>query len=191
MEIVFATHNQHKLEEVMQMLPENISLLSLDDIGFNQEIEETGDTFALNAAIKAQVISASTERNVFADDSGLVIEALNGAPGIYSARYAGTGNSKDNIVKVLNELKGETNRNAYFIAVICLILDKKEYYFEGRINGTITQEIMGEDGFGYDPIFIPEGHSLSFAQMSPEQKNSLSHRGKAVELLHDFLLKKH
>ncbi len=191
MEIVFATHNQHKLEEVMQMLPENISLLSLDDIGFNQEIEETGDTFALNAAIKAQVISASTQRNVFADDSGLVIEALNGAPGIYSARYAGTGNSKDNIVKVLNELKGETNRNAYFIAVICLILDKKEYYFEGRINGTITQEIMGEDGFGYDPIFIPEGHSLSFAQMSPEQKNSLSHRGKAVELLHDFLLKKH
>lgn len=191
MEIVFATHNQHKLEEVMQMLPENISLLSLDDIGFNQEIEETGDTFALNAAIKAQVISASTERNVFADDSGLVIEALNGAPGVYSARYAGTGNSKDNIVKVLNELKGETNRNAYFIAVICLILDKKEYYFEGRINGTITQEIMGEDGFGYDPIFIPEGHSLSFAQMSPEQKNSLSHRGKAVELLHDFLLKKH
>lgn len=191
MEIVFATHNQHKLEEVMQMLPENISLLSLDDIGFNQEIEETGDTFALNAAIKAQVISASTQRNVFADDSGLVIEALNGAPGVYSARYAGTGNSKDNIVKVLNELKGETNRNAYFIAVICLILDKKEYYFEGRINGTITQEIMGEDGFGYDPIFIPEGHSLSFAQMSPEQKNSLSHRGKAVELLHDFLLKKH
>ncbi len=191
MEIVFATHNQHKLEEVMQMLPENISLLSLDDIGFNQEIEETGDTFALNAAIKAKVISASTERNVFADDSGLVIEALNGAPGIYSARYAGTGNSKDNIVKVLNELKGETNRNAYFIAVICLILDKKEYYFEGRINGTITEEIMGEEGFGYDPIFIPEGHSLSFAQMSPEQKNSLSHRGKAVELLHDFLLKKH
>lgn len=191
MEIVFATHNQHKLEEVMQMLPENISLLSLDDIGFNQEIEETGDTFALNAAIKAQVISASTQRNVFADDSGLVIEALNGAPGVYSARYAGTGNSKDNIVKVLNELKGETNRNAYFIAVICLILDKKEYYFEGRINGTITQEIMGEDGFGYDPIFIPEGHSLSFAQMSPEQKNSLSHRGIAVELLHDFLLKKH
>ena len=187
MELIFASHNQHKLEEVKQMLPQNIQFKSLTDINFNDEIEETGVTFEENAKIKSDTIFAKTGVNVFADDSGLVIEGLNGAPGVYSARYAGTGKSEDNIAKVLTEMEGISNRNAYFIAVFCLILDGKEYFFEGRVNGTISTEILGEDGFGYDPIFIPEGYTKSFAQMSPEEKNSMSHRGRAVEKLHNFL----
>ena len=189
MELIFATHNQHKLEEVQQMLPKNLQFKSLTEINFHDEIEETGDTFIENARIKAQTIFEKTGVNVFADDSGLVIDGLNGAPGVYSARYAGTGKSEDNIAKVLEELKGNTNRNAYFIAVFCLILDGKEYFFEGRVNGTISEEILGKDGFGYDPIFIPEGYSQSFAQMSAEEKNSMSHRGRVVEQLNEFLTK--
>ena len=187
MELIFATHNQHKLEEVKQMLPQNIQFKSLTEINFHDEIEETGTTFEENARIKAQTILKKTGVNVFADDSGLVINGLNGAPGVYSARYAGTGKSEDNIAKVLKELNGISDRSAYFIAVFCLILEGKEYFFEGRINGTIAEEILGEDGFGYDPIFIPEGYSKSFAQMSPEEKNSMSHRGRAVEQLNEFL----
>ncbi|MBF0596449.1 RdgB/HAM1 family non-canonical purine NTP pyrophosphatase [Faecalibacter rhinopitheci] len=189
MELIFATHNQHKLEEVKQMLPQYIQFKSLTEINFNDEIEETGDTFIENARIKAQTIYKKTGVNVFADDSGLVIEGLEGAPGVYSARYAGTGKSEDNIAKVLEELKDIENRNAYFIAVFCLILDGKEYFFEGRINGTISKSIMGADGFGYDPIFIPENYTQSFAEMSAEEKNSMSHRGRAVEQLNKFLSK--
>lgn len=187
MELIFATHNQHKLQEVKQMLPKNIHFKSLTEINFNEEIEETGSTFIENARIKAQTIYQKTGLNVFADDSGLVINALNGAPGVFSARYAGTGKSEDNIAKVLEELAGISNRSAYFIAVFCLILNGKEYFFEGKINGTISDDILGKDGFGYDPIFIPEGYSKSFAQMSPEEKNSMSHRGRAVEQLNNFL----
>lgn len=187
MELIFATHNQHKLEEVKQMLPQHIQFKSLTEINFHDEIEETGTTFEENARIKAQTIYQKTGVNVFADDSGLVINGLNGAPGVFSARYAGTGKSEDNIAKVLQELEGISDRSAYFIAVFCLILEGKEYFFEGRINGTISEEILGEDGFGYDPIFIPEGHSKSFAQMSPEEKNSMSHRGRAVAQLNEFL----
>ena len=189
MELIFATHNQHKLEEVKQMLPQHLQFKSLTEINFHDEIEETGTTFVENARIKAQTIYQKTGVNVFADDSGLVIEALNGAPGVYSARYAGTGKSEDNIAKVLEEMKGISNRKAYFIAVFCLILNGEEHFFEGRINGTIAEEILGEDGFGYDPIFIPEGETLSFAQMSAEAKNSMSHRGRAVEQLNQFLTK--
>lgn len=187
MELIFATHNQHKLEEVKQMLPQNIQFKSLTEIDFHDEIEETGTTFKENAKLKADTIFLKTNKNIFADDSGLVIEGLNGAPGVYSARYAGTGKSEDNIAMVLKEMDGITNRNAYFIAVFCLILEGKEYYFEGKVNGTIATEILGEDGFGYDPIFIPEGYTKSFAQMSAEEKNSMSHRGRAVEQLHNFL----
>ena len=189
MELIFATHNQHKLEEVKQMLPQNLQFKSLTEINFHDEIEETGSTFIENATIKAQTIFQKSGVNVFADDSGLVIEGLDGAPGVYSARYAGTGKSEDNIAKVLEELKGIENRKAYFIAVFCLILDGKEYFFEGRVNGTIAEEILGADGFGYDPIFIPEGHTKSFAQMTSEEKNSMSHRGRAVEQLNEFLTK--
>lgn len=187
MELIFATHNNNKVKEVTKMLPSYLSMKSLTDINFFDEIEETGETFEENAQLKAQTIFEKTGKNIFADDSGLVIEALNGAPGVYSARFAGTGKDEDNIAKALKELEGKTNRKAYFISIFCLILDGKEYFFEGRVNGTIATEIMGDNGFGYDPIFIPDGFSKSFAQMSPEEKNAISHRGKAVEKLNDFL----
>lgn len=187
MELIFATHNNNKVKEVTKMLPSYLSMKSLTDINFFDEIEETGTTFEENAQLKAKTIFDKTGKNIFADDSGLVIEALDGAPGVYSARYAGTGKDEDNIAKALKELEGETNRKAYFISIFCLILNGKEYFFEGRVNGTIATEIMGDNGFGYDPIFIPDGFSKSFAQMSPEEKNAISHRGKAVEKLNDFL----
>lgn len=187
MELIFATHNNNKVKEVTKMLPSYLSMKSLTDINFFDEIEETGTTFEENAQLKAKTIFDKTGKNIFADDSGLVIEALDGAPGVYSARYAGTGKDEDNIAKALKELEGKTNRKAYFISIFCLILDGKEYFFEGRVNGTIATEIMGDNGFGYDPIFIPDGFSKSFAQMSPEEKNVISHRGKAVEKLNDFL----
>jgi len=187
MELIFATHNNNKVKEVTKMLPSYLSMKSLTDINFFDEIEETGTTFEKNAQLKAKTIFDKTGKNIFADDSGLVIEALDGAPGVYSARYAGTGKDEDNIAKALKELEGKTNRKAYFISIFCLILDGKEYFFEGRVNGTIATEIMGDNGFGYDPIFILDGFSKSFAQMSPEEKNAISHRGKAVEKLNDFL----
>lgn len=187
MELIFATHNNNKVKEVTKMLPSYLSMKSLTDINFFDEIEETGTTFEENAQLKAKTIFDKTGKNIFADDSGLVIEALDGAPGVYSARYAGTGKDEDNIAKALKELEGKTNRKAYFISIFCLILDGKEYFFEGRVNGTIATEIMGDNGFGYDPIFIPDGFSKSFAQMSSEEKNAISHRGKAVEKLNDFL----
>lgn len=187
MELIFATHNNNKVKEVTKMLPSYLSMKSLTDINFFDEIEETGTTFEENAHLKAKTIFDKTGKNIFADDSGLVIEALDGAPGVYSARYAGTRKDEDNIAKALKELEGKTNRKAYFISIFCLILDGKEYFFEGRVNGTIATEIMGDNGFGYDPIFIPDGFSKSFAQMSPEEKNAISHRGKAVEKLNDFL----
>ncbi|WP_312556748.1 RdgB/HAM1 family non-canonical purine NTP pyrophosphatase [Empedobacter brevis] len=187
MELIFATHNNNKVKEVTKMLPSYLSMKSLTDIHFFDEIEETGETFEENAQLKAKIIFEKTGKNIFADDSGLVIEALNGAPGVYSHRYAGTGRDEDNIAKALKELEGKTNRKAYFISVFCLILNGKEYFFEGRVNGTIATEILGDNGFGYDPIFIPDGHTKSFAQMTAEEKNTISHRGKAVEKLNEFL----
>lgn len=187
MELIFATHNNNKVKEVTKMLPSYLSMKSLTDIHFFDEIEETGETFEENAQLKAKIIFEKIGKNIFADDSGLVIEALNGAPGVYSHRYAGTGRDEDNIAKALKELEGKTNRKAYFISVFCLILNEKEYFFEGRVNGTIATEILGDNGFGYDPIFIPDGHTKSFAQMTAEEKNTISHRGKAVEKLNEFL----
>ncbi|MFV0197884.1 RdgB/HAM1 family non-canonical purine NTP pyrophosphatase [Empedobacter falsenii] len=187
MELIFATHNNNKVKEVTKMLPSYLSMKSLTAIDFFEEIEETGKTFEENALLKAKTIFNKTGKNVFADDSGLVIEALDGAPGVYSARYAGTGKDEDNIAKALKELDGKTNRKAYFISIFCLILNGKEYFFEGRVNGTIATEIMGDNGFGYDPIFIPDGFSKSFAQMTPEEKNAISHRGKAIGKLNNFL----
>lgn len=187
MELIFATHNNNKVKEVTKMLPSYLTMKSLTDINFFDEIEETGETFEENALLKAKTIFDKTGKNIFADDSGLVIEALDGAPGVYSARYAGTGKDEDNIAKALKELEEKTNRKAYFISIFCLILNGKEYFFEGRVNGTIATEIMGDNGFGYDPIFIPDGFSKSFAQMTAEEKNTISHRGKAVEKLNDFL----
>ena len=189
MELIFATHNDHKVKEVAQMLPSYLTMKSLTDINFHDEIDETGKTFEENALLKAKTIFDKTNKNIFADDSGLVIDALDGAPGVYSARYAGTGKDADNVAKALKELEGKTNRKAYFISIFCLILNGKEYFFEGKVNGTISTEILGDDGFGYDPIFIPDGYSKSFAQMTAEEKNNISHRGLAVKKLSDFLTK--
>ena len=189
MELIFATHNDHKVKEVAQMLPSYLTMKSLTDINFHDEIDETGKTFEENALLKAKTIFDKTNKNIFADDSGLVVDALDGAPGVYSARYAGTGKEADNVAKALKELEGKTNRKAYFISIFCLILNGKEYFFEGKVNGTISTEIRGEDGFGYDPIFIPDGYSKSFAQMTAEEKNNISHRGLAVKKLSDFLTK--
>lgn len=189
MELIFATHNDHKVKEVAQMLPSYLTMKSLTDINFHDEIDETGKTFEENALLKAKTIFDKTNKNIFADDSGLVVDALDGAPGVYSARYAGTGKDADNVAKALKELEGKTNRKAYFISIFCLILNGKEYFFEGKVNGTISTEILGEDGFGYDPIFIPDGYSKSFAQMTAEEKNNISHRGLAVKKLSDFLTK--
>ena len=189
MELIFSSHNDHKVKEVAQMLPSYLTMKSLTDINFHDEIDETGKTFEENALLKAKTIFEKTNKNIFADDSGLVIDALDGAPGVYSARYAGTGKDADNVTKALKELEGKTNRKAYFISIFCLILNGKEYFFEGKVNGTISTEILGEDGFGYDPIFIPDGYSKSFAQMTAEEKNKISHRGLAVKKLNDFLTK--
>ncbi|MRJ08648.1 RdgB/HAM1 family non-canonical purine NTP pyrophosphatase [Ornithobacterium rhinotracheale] len=187
MKLVFATHNQHKVEEIQKMLPD-FEIVSLTDIGFYEEIDETGKTFEENATIKAETIYKSTGLNVFSDDSGLTIQALGGAPGIYSARYAGTGNDKDNIIKVLDNMNGKSNRSATFVCVICLILNGEKIIFEGKINGEILSQQEGEDGFGYDPIFKPEYQNVSFAKMASEKKNEISHRAIAVKKLKNYLL---
>uniref|UniRef100_UPI0039A649BB RdgB/HAM1 family non-canonical purine NTP pyrophosphatase n=1 Tax=Ornithobacterium rhinotracheale TaxID=28251 RepID=UPI0039A649BB len=187
MKLVFATHNQHKVEEVQKMLPD-FEILSLTDIGFHDEIEETGKTFEENACIKAETIRKATGLNVFSDDSGITIEALGGAPGIYSARYAGTGNDKDNVDKVLSQMQGETNRKAAFVCVICLLINNEKKIFKGIVNGEVLHQIQGENGFGYDPIFKPENQNFSMAQISPEEKNKISHRAIAIGELKNYLL---
>lgn len=187
-QLVFATNNRHKLDEVSAKLNGAIQLLTLNDIGCYDDIEETGATFKANASIKSHHVYAEYKLNCFGDDSGLEIYALNGEPGVYSARYAGThGNHAANISKVLDNLKGETNRNARFRTVISLIWNGEEYFFEGTVEGTIRQEPSGNDGFGYDPIFEPAGYDITFAEMSMEEKNAISHRAKAMEKLIAFL----
>ncbi|GGB16582.1 MULTISPECIES: non-canonical purine NTP diphosphatase [Mucilaginibacter] len=190
MQLVFATNNRHKLDEVSAKLNGAIQLLTLNDIGCYDDIEETGTTFKANASIKSHHVYAEYKLNCFGDDSGLEIDALNGEPGVYSARYAGAhGNHAANISKVLDNLKGETNRNARFRTVISLIWNGEEYFFEGTVEGTIRQEPSGNGGFGYDPIFEPEGYDITFAEMSMDKKNSISHRAKAMEKLIAFLNK--
>jgi XTP/dITP diphosphohydrolase len=188
MELVFATNNLHKLEEVQSMLGDRIKLLSLKDIGCFGEIPEDFETLKENAAQKANFIYDKYKINCFADDTGLEIEALNGEPGVYSARYAGESCSfEDNMNKVLDKLHGIENRKACFKTVIALILNGNEYYFEGQVNGEMLKEKVGSDGFGYDPIFKPEGYELSFAQMSLKEKNKISHRARATMKLVEFL----
>ncbi|WP_028123490.1 RdgB/HAM1 family non-canonical purine NTP pyrophosphatase [Epilithonimonas tenax] len=187
MEILIATHNLHKKEEIQQILGSQYIVTSLSDYNLNEEIIEDGSTFQENALIKAKYCYEKTGKASVGDDSGLVVEALDGRPGIYSARYAGNHNFKKNIEKVLEELKGQPNRRAYFITVLCFKDQDGEHYFEGRVYGNITKEVFGEDGFGYDPIFIADDHNMTFAEMLPEEKNKISHRSEALKKFIDYL----
>ncbi len=188
MELIFASGNAHKIEELNDKSPGHIKVISMRDRGFDGEIAEPGETLEENARIKAEFIYDLFGQNVFADDSGLEIDALNGAPGVYSARYVGPGCTfDDNNKKVLAELKGVANRHARFRTVIHLILDGEHYSFEGAVNGSIIEQFKGTDGFGYDPIFLPEGQKRTFAEMTLAEKNSISHRAQAVEKLILFL----
>ena len=190
MKLVFATNNKHKLEEVKKIIDGDFELLDLKDINCFEEIPETQNTIEGNASQKSHYIFNKYKINCFADDTGLEIEALNGEPGVYSARYAGEGCSfDDNIDKVLKELKGVSNRNALFKTVISLIIDGEEYQFTGIIEGTILKERKGTSGFGYDPVFLPKMYKESFAELSSEEKNRISHRGIAGKKLADFLKK--
>lgn len=190
-QIIFATHNKHKTEEIQQLVKDKIEIISLDSLNERKDIPETGDTLKENARQKAAYIYDKYKKDCFADDTGLEVEALNGRPGVYSARYAGEKCSfDDNIDKLLEEMDGKTNRKARFLTVICLIENGKERYFEGECKGVITTERYGKKGFGYDPVFIPDGHAESFAEMSGEDKNKISHRGIATRKLIDYLLKR-
>ncbi len=188
MKLIFATQNQHKLQEIKLLLPKSIELISLADINFTDDIAETADTLKGNALLKAKYIYERFAINCFADDSGLEVEVLNGAPGVYSARYAGLQkNDADNNQKLLAQLEGKPNRNACFKTVIALVLNGKEYTFDGVIEGTILEEMHGTQGFGYDPLFKPNGYNKTFAQISAEEKSKISHRALAVNKLVDFL----
>ncbi len=188
MKLVFATNNKHKLDEVRAILGNRIEVLSLNDIDCHDDIPETADTLEGNAIIKARYIHEKFGVDCFADDTGLEVEALGGEPGVYSARYAGKEcDSEANMLKLLHNLTGKNNRNAQFRTVIALIIKGEEKFFNGIVKGTISNEKMGNSGFGYDPIFIPEGFSKSFAQMTSDMKNSISHRYRATEELNDYL----
>jgi len=188
MQLIFATNNPHKLFEVKSILSSNIKILSLKDINCTDEIPETADTLEGNALQKAHFIYDRYKQNCFADDTGLEIEALNGRPGVYSARYAGEDcNFDDNMNKVLNEMNSMLNRKASFRTVIALILNGKKYLFEGKVEGAILNEKRGVEGFGYDPIFQPAGFNKTFAEMATDQKNRISHRGRSIKKLVDFL----
>ncbi len=186
MTIVFASNNLHKVEEVKNKL--RMPILSLKDIKCFEEIPETGNTFEENAFIKANHVYTKYKKDCFADDSGLVIEALDGEPGVYSARYAGEyGNGEANMDKVLLKMKNKSNRKAKFVTVICLILKGETHYFRGEINGIITGQKMGSKGFGYDPIFLPDGSKKTFAEMSLDDKSHISHRALALRQMQLFL----
>ncbi|TDM00229.1 MAG: non-canonical purine NTP pyrophosphatase, RdgB/HAM1 family [Flavobacteriaceae bacterium] len=193
--IVFASNNGHKLEEIRSLFP-NFEILSLKDIGFDKEIIENGHSFEANARIKSESIfrflHTFKEENpsylILSDDSGICVEALNFAPGIHSARYSSQGTDKANLEKLLEELRDNPNRKAFFICVLCLILPNgTTHFFEGKIHGNLSEKVLGENGFGYDPIFVPLGGEKSFAQMSESEKNSLSHRGVAGKKCSEFL----
>ena len=188
MKLCFATNNQHKLKEVSEMLGSEISLVSLRDIGCLQEIPEDHETLEENSLQKAQFVKDHFMIDSFADDTGLEVDALGGAPGVYSARYAGPQkNNQQNIELLLQNLKHSKNRNAQFRTVITLILNEKIHQFEGVVRGEIIKELRGKEGFGYDPVFIPDGYNQTFGEMNMQQKSSISHRGRAIAQLVNFL----
>ncbi len=189
MKLVFATHNINKLNEVKLMLPIELELFSLDQVGCTEDIAETEPTLEGNAMLKARYIKKKYGCNCFSDDTGLEVEALGGRPGVLSARYAGDKkNSDDNIAKLLSELNGITNRKARFRTVIALIIGSQELLFEGIAEGEIIWEKKGKDGFGYDPVFLPVGYDKTFAEMPLALKNSISHRYKSFRMLADYLV---
>jgi XTP/dITP diphosphohydrolase len=188
MKLVFATANQNKAKEIQLLIPNSIEILSLNDINCQEEIPETQTTIEGNASQKAFFVYEKYSQNCFADDTGLEVEELNGQPGVLSARYAGEAKiANDNMDKVLLEMKGMSNRKARFKTVISLIINGKELQFEGLVNGTILTEKRGNSGFGYDPIFLPDGSSKSFAEMELSEKNKISHRALAVNKLVEYL----
>ena len=182
--IVLATQNPHKIAEIQKILPENFKLISLQDIGFNRKLRETGKTLKANALQKMRQVAVPYDVDAIADDTGLEVEALNGAPGVYSARYAGEeATYEDNVQKLLAEMQGQENRNARFRTVVAMNLGNKEYVVEGAINGKITTEPRGENGFGYDSVFMPDGYDKTFAEMTEDEKNQISHRALALKNL--------
>ena len=188
MNLLIATNNKHKIAEISPLLPQKIKLITLAEAGIVEDIPETGTTLEENALIKARYAFQKTGISCFADDTGLEVEALNGAPGVYSARYAGDDNdSKKNIALLLKNMQNEKNRRACFKTVIALIINWELQLFSGIVNGTIIEKEKGIDGFGYDPIFVPDGFDQTFAQMPLEQKNKISHRSKATQQLIDYL----
>lgn len=187
MELLIATHNEHKKEEIQQILEDKFVVKSLADYDLHNEIIEDGKTFHENALIKAKYCFEQTGKPSVGDDSGLVVESLDGRPGVFSARYAGNHDFAANMAKVLEEMKEVENRKAYFVTVMCLVDESGEHYFEGRIYGNLTKEIRGEKGFGYDPIFIPDNYEITFAEMKPEDKNKISHRKIALQNFLEFL----
>ncbi|OFY69720.1 MAG: non-canonical purine NTP pyrophosphatase [Bacteroidetes bacterium RBG_19FT_COMBO_42_7] len=188
MEIIFASNNVNKIREISNVLGSSFILLSLKDIDMDEDIPENELTLEGNALLKARHIFKAAGMNVFADDTGLEVEALNGQPGVHSARFAGENKDSDaNIEKLLSLLENESNRKARFRTVIALILNGREYLFEGSVAGTIISKRRGKEGFGYDPVFIPEGNTLTFAEMDLDEKNKISHRAKAFESLRLFL----
>ena len=188
MELIIASQNQNKLVEFKKILGDKINLFSLSDIGLNQEIPENKKTIKKNAMFKAKFVNTQTGKNVFADDTGLEIDSLNGEPGVYSARYSGVDrNSDKNIELVLTKLKNKTNRNSRFKTIISLIIDGKSVNFEGVVEGKITEEKRGSNGFGYDPIFQPSGYASTFGEMSLKEKNKISHRSIAINKMVQYL----
>jgi len=188
MKLVFATHNVNKYEEVKLLMPEHIELVSLDMIGCHHEIPETGETLEENAQIKADFVTSNYGHACFSDDTGLLVDALNGAPGVYTARYAGEEKDAEaNMDKLLRNLTQSTNRDAHFKTVIALNIDVKNYIFDGVVEGTIHKGKQGSKGFGYDPIFIPNGYDKTFAELPLSIKNKISHRGRAIQKLIAFI----
>ncbi len=186
--ITMASHNQHKIREVRAILGEEVDLTGLEALGCDQEIPEPYDTLEQNALAKARYIFNTHQVNCFADDTGLEVMSLDNRPGVMSARYAGPGkNNQANIRKLLHELRRQINRAARFRTIIALIINGEEHLFEGVVHGSIAEKPSGEEGFGYDPVFIPDGYSQSFADMDPAEKNSISHRYAAISKLYDFL----
>ena len=187
--LVFATNNQHKIDEAQDIVKGKLKLISLKEAGVDIDVDETETTFRGNAWLKAQAVWELTGLPCVADDSGLCVEALGGEPGVYSSRYAGeAGNHTKNNEKLLKEMDGKSDRRAFFTTVVCLVgLDDTPIYIEGRVNGVILREIQGRDGFGYDPLFCPDGDNRSFAEMSAAEKNAMSHRGRAFQSLMEYL----